>query len=121
MLTTIITAVSILCLVAIAILKAYNLANKNEGYALIHIFTGFGVAALCWILIFLSFAAAIEFEETITNGGDTYVITSNDYVQLSIFLPFANLMFGLITIMWVMEIIAMFTRIEIKPKMARGR
>lgn len=121
MLTTIITAVCILALVAIMILKVYNLANKNKGYAPIHIFLGFAVAALCWILILLSVAAALEFQDTITNGADVYTITSNDYVQLSIFLPFANAIFGIITMLWVMEVLAMFTRVEIKPKMGRGR
>jgi len=59
--------------------------------------------------------------ETITNGAETYLVTTNDAVQLSIFLPLANALVLLNILLSVIEALLMFAAPTIMPKIGRGR
>lgn len=101
--------------------KLYNLAHKGRGYDSVFLFGGFAASLLFWLLIFMSFVAAVQYEDTITDGTDTYTVTSNEHIQLSIYLPFANVLVLLNTVLTAIEALLLFSKSTIMPLGYRGR
>lgn len=121
MIEGVITAVCLFVLIGIAFAKMYNVAHKGKGYQPILFIGGFALSIICWILIFMAFASALQGLDTITNGAETYEITTNNAVQLAIYMPLANALVLLNVLLSSIEALLMFAVPTIMPKLGRGR
>jgi len=115
----IITGAALLILIFVVFAKLFNVAKGGHQYQGLFILGGFALALLCWFLVLTSFAAALQFQDTITSGSDTYTVTSNEAVQLSFYLPLANVLVLLSTLLTFIEAVLLFSKGVIQPKMSR--
>ena len=119
MIEGIIIAIALFVLIAVIFIKFYNVAKGGHEFQGLIIYGGLALGLICWFLVFTSFAAALQFEETVTNGSDTYTITGSDAVQLSFYLPVANVLVLLNLFLTFVESVVLFSKSVIQPKMPR--
>lgn len=110
-------------LIALMLLKAFNVMKQGKTYSAYFIFIGFALAWIFWLLFFMCMGATFLVEETITTpGGETYTVEDNSYTTYSMFLSLNNLFIGLTSLLTFLEVVFIFSRLGVvrKPLKARG-
>ena len=114
--------VSLFALIAIFLIKLYAVSRQGDAYPPIGVFLGLIAGWISWLLLFMSLSASIMAEDIIvTPDGETYTIEANEYGSYSLFLNFANIIVGLITIFSIIEVMFFFNSMTRIKQPMRGR
>lgn len=115
MLETIIALVALFGIIALILIKIYNITAILSKKPLLDnkgIFFTLTGLILCWGLYFISFAGSLQYAEQIASSTETYIITSNAFVSFAFFMPIVNFFLILGVMLTVAEVIALYANIN---------
>lgn len=116
MLEEIMAVVAIFGLLSIVSLKIYNISKMGSLYPASAALITFIVGLFLWLVLFISFAGAMTYEQTIDTGAATYVITSNSYLSISLYMFIADLMITLSGLLTLFEVFMLFNPLVRKKR-----
>ena len=119
MIEEVMAVIAIFGLLGIASLKLYNLTKLGRLYPTSAALITFIISLFFWGMLFIAFAGAMLFEQTIDTGAATYTITSNSYLVISLYMFVANL---LITFSGLLTLFEVFMSLNplLRKKRAKG-
>ena len=98
-------------IIIIAAAKTWNLVNGLKIYPNQMIILGLILSIFCWGIYFTSSMSALNQQQTITSGTDTFISTDNTYITLFNFFPILNFLLLAIGVMTALEGFISITRI----------
>jgi len=108
-------------LIGVLLGKIYNASKMGEAYDKALIFIGFVIGLFSWGFYFILLSGSIGQEQTIVGATETFIVASNEYVLLTMFMPIANFLIILIGMLTVVEVLIMFNAFAKRPKGLRGK
>jgi len=111
----------LISLLGVLLAKIYNASKLGEAYDQALIFIGLVVGLFGWGFYFILLSGSIGQEQTIVSAAETFVVASNEYVLLTMFMPIANFLVILIGMLTVIEVLLIFTKINTRPNGLRGK